>query len=442
MAVHLVGTLLNHSKALPILPAPAASGAQQQQQGQPQGQPGTGCEGDQLGVLVTAAKLARLLAAGWEAPPAGGLAVVMPVSAVVRAALESSMRNAEVGLRARLAEAAAEAAAQGGHACDPRVRCVSVEHEAYALAARSACLLAAALALCVALAIRVDPEQHAALVDGVTLVLWRLPAWVQPGGELPLPAGQVLAAQPHRLLAAAAQLLRRTPQPHAILARALLAALVALAAHEQLGGRLQGWLASPPPPVGGSGGDGGELGCLREATQGAVPRLLKIDPRGCGMVLALLQLAADDAGTSGGGAGGGRVGGDVSGGSAFRSASLAMADQLSKNAYQAEWMFLPDGSCTAGLVQELMARGAGAGVTGPVVALPAALGQLGASAQLRRLRVCGNPSCDNFEAPSEGELPLKKCSGCRAVRYCRAECQTAHWGAAHKAECAHLASRG
>ncbi len=51
------------------------------------------------------------------------------------------------------------------------------------------------------------------------------------------------------------------------------------------------------------------------------------------------------------------------------------------------------------------------------------------------LRVCGNPRCTNFEAGSEGALPLKQCGGCRAVRYCGKGCQGAHWRAGHRAEC-------
>ncbi|PNG99396.1 hypothetical protein TSOC_014829, partial [Tetrabaena socialis] len=288
-----------------------------------------------------------------------------------------------------------------------------------------------------------NPEQLDLLITGAPGAVWALAAWAGPGAELLLPAGQVLAAQPHRLLAAAAQLLRRAPQLLPSLAGGLVSALVVLTAREQLSSRLRGWLAPPPPQAGGSGRGGAELGCLREAVQGAVPRLLQIDQHWCGMVLALLKLAAGD---SGGASGGGGDGGGGSGGDDFRSAGLAMAAQLSWNSpsCSAEWVALPDGSSTAGLVRELVALGAGAGpgAVGEVAALPAALKHLGPSAQLLRLRVCGNPCCDNFGAASEGELPLKQCSGCRAVRYCRPECQTAHWRAAHKAECAQLASRG
>ncbi|PNH02019.1 hypothetical protein TSOC_012031, partial [Tetrabaena socialis] len=472
--VHFVSTLLRHSEALPILPAPATSGSRQQQ-----GQQGRGHEGDQLGVLVTAGKWARLLAVGWEAPPEGPTrpAAALKTSAVVMVALGGIMKNAAVGLRPRLAEAAlaSGAAAQGSKRFGSADRCVSVEHEAFALAARSLCLLAAPLALCAArggASVGLNPEQLDLLITGAPGAVWALAAWAGPGAELLLPAGQVLAAQPHRLLAAAAQLLRRTPQPLPSLAGGLVPALVSLAAHEQLSSRLRGWLAPPPPQAGGRDRGGGELGCLREAVQGAVPRLLQIDRHWCGMVLALLKLAAGD---GGGASGGGGDGGGGSGGDDFRNVGLAMADQLSGIARPTEWMTLPTGSSTADLVRELVALGAGAGpgAAVEVAALPAALKHLGPSAQLLRLRVCGNPRCDNFGAASEGELLLKKCSGCKAgqqqqvgrvervelkpprmcanptctnfggaceadlhlqqcsrcrtVRYCKAACQLAHW---------------
>ncbi len=56
------------------------------------------------------------------------------------------------------------------------------------------------------------------------------------------------------------------------------------------------------------------------------------------------------------------------------------------------------------------------------------------------LRVCGNPRCSNFGMECEGVLPLKQCGGCRAVRYCGADCQRAHWREGHRAECKALAA--
>ncbi len=59
---------------------------------------------------------------------------------------------------------------------------------------------------------------------------------------------------------------------------------------------------------------------------------------------------------------------------------------------------------------------------------------------LTRLRVCGNPRCSNFAGECEGVLPFKQCGGCRAVRYCGADCQRAHWREGHRAECKLLAA--
>ncbi|PNH10288.1 hypothetical protein TSOC_003023 [Tetrabaena socialis] len=57
----------------------------------------------------------------------------------------------------------------------------------------------------------------------------------------------------------------------------------------------------------------------------------------------------------------------------------------------------------------------------------------------RVLRLCGNPGCRNFDGPAEVDLPLQKCSGCKAVRYCGAGCQRQHWReGGHKKACVQL----
>ncbi|PNH04067.1 hypothetical protein TSOC_009803 [Tetrabaena socialis] len=53
----------------------------------------------------------------------------------------------------------------------------------------------------------------------------------------------------------------------------------------------------------------------------------------------------------------------------------------------------------------------------------------------RVLRLCSNPGCLNFAGASNGTLPLRKCSGCKGVRYCGAGCQQQHWRS-HREECA------
>ncbi|GLC39090.1 ubiquitin-specific protease [Pleodorina starrii] len=57
------------------------------------------------------------------------------------------------------------------------------------------------------------------------------------------------------------------------------------------------------------------------------------------------------------------------------------------------------------------------------------------SALAAAVRLCGNPACGRFEGDHESSAARSKCGRCRAVRYCGAECQLAHWGNGHKAEC-------
>ncbi|KAG2451984.1 hypothetical protein HYH02_003755 [Chlamydomonas schloesseri] len=56
-----------------------------------------------------------------------------------------------------------------------------------------------------------------------------------------------------------------------------------------------------------------------------------------------------------------------------------------------------------------------------------------------RLRVCGNPGCEEFGGASEAELDLRLCGRCRSVRYCCAGCQAAHWAAGHREACGRVA---
>ena len=54
---------------------------------------------------------------------------------------------------------------------------------------------------------------------------------------------------------------------------------------------------------------------------------------------------------------------------------------------------------------------------------------------------CCSRACTNCELPSELELPLKLCSGCRVARYCSPGCQAAAW-AGHKRVCRVLCAGG
>lgn len=48
------------------------------------------------------------------------------------------------------------------------------------------------------------------------------------------------------------------------------------------------------------------------------------------------------------------------------------------------------------------------------------------------------PRCDACGVPA-AVVPLKRCSGCKAVLVCSAECQQASWQAGHHEDCAQLA---
>ncbi len=53
-------------------------------------------------------------------------------------------------------------------------------------------------------------------------------------------------------------------------------------------------------------------------------------------------------------------------------------------------------------------------------------------------RPCANPLCSNVSGCSEARLRGRRCSGCRAVRYCSRECQAADF-ARHSRVCGQLA---
>ena len=55
---------------------------------------------------------------------------------------------------------------------------------------------------------------------------------------------------------------------------------------------------------------------------------------------------------------------------------------------------------------------------------------------MQRPEKCGGPSCTKTAV----EVELQKCGQCRAVSYCRKECQREHWLQAHKGECKGLAA--
>ncbi len=67
----------------------------------------------------------------------------------------------------------------------------------------------------------------------------------------------------------------------------------------------------------------------------------------------------------------------------------------------------------------------------PAADAPAALDRqqlaLRQAQALGAVRRCGNLRCSNLAGPSEAQLRTHKCSGCRTVRFCSAECSKAAW---------------
>ena len=57
-------------------------------------------------------------------------------------------------------------------------------------------------------------------------------------------------------------------------------------------------------------------------------------------------------------------------------------------------------------------------------------------------RRCANALCPNLGGVSEAKLPVKRCSGCKAVRYCSVKCSRAARRSEHRLACAALRREG
>ncbi len=350
----------------------------------------------------------------------------------------------------------------------PGAACVDEAHEAVALAARAACNLAAPLAWRVAADLAagavggrcayVIADSFASMVGCMGFLLRRAAQWWRP--PLLLPPPQLLACQPQRLLAAACALVAVGMVPEGPssfmlhLCRNITYLIHILASHRTLSGRVRSWLAPPPPPLTErSAATDTCAGCLVAPLLSAMQHAQGASVVFTAHTLALLRLAGGEvtfkaADTCGDGQGMEEE--EEDGG--FRRYALAVTQSVSRwfgdpSASLTGEPPLPDGLQPAGLpLSSVVTDGqrppppplsAPSWPLPPPLALPP-----GWAGALTRLRMCGNPTCCNFGAEREGALPFKQCGGCRAVRYCGAGCQRAHWREGHRAECKTLTGAG
>ncbi len=362
--------------------------------------------------------------------------------------------------------------------------CEGEAHEALALAARAASNLAAPLAWQLAVgtrtaadgAVRQDEAAVLEVVRAVGDLLFLMAGCCRH--PAPLPAAQLLACQPHRLLAAACALAAAAlpeekeqeqgpRQGKSDLCAGIVCLLVALSSHEVLSERVRSWLAPPPPlPPAATAitatADACTAGCLAACVQSAMQLARSLVPVHAAHGLALLRMAAGGGtkGAPGQGSGAGSAGGDGAAEGVECTAEDAeeyriRAARMAAMVCRAECREGPSNvERESERLGDLLPAGCGTNdeMPPPSTAVPTAA-EAGAlpvplalpvgwarGAALPRLRVCGGPRCCNFASESEGALTFKQCGGCRAVRYCGADCQRAHWREGHRAECKALAA--
>ncbi len=442
----------------------------------------------QLGLLLTLSKRAAMLTRALEleagALPEGGEGkratkgreVVTKLASEVLGALVTAVRTVQEDT-GQLGTPEGAAAVNSGSGGDAAWGATGDEaEEALALAVRAACNLAAPWAwqLAADLAGAADGASITYMLGnlsiGVTATCDLLPCvarWCHD--PVTLPPAQLLACQPHRLLAAACALAAALPaeeERKRLLGMRLPGLLVSLAPHKELSGRVRGWLVPSAAPTAAAhaatataaastSSGGGEVdacaGCLSAPLQSALRHTLSLAPHHAMHAVALMRIAVGEIKPRRGvpcGEGGRDATREADGG--FQQCAAAMAEVFWKgladpSAMEAHSVLLPDGSVPGVLLEAVTDAGGKlppppppSGPPGPLPP-PLALPSDRASA-LPRLRMCGNPRCSSFAGESEGALPFKQCGGCRAVRYCGAECQRVHWREGHKAECKELAA--
>ncbi|PNH10485.1 hypothetical protein TSOC_002811 [Tetrabaena socialis] len=208
------------------------------------------------------------------------------------------------------------------------------------------------------------------------------------------------------------------------------AVLVHMAADEQLVGAVAGWLRGEPA--------GGTQALWRGVDTAALAATLRPWDAAAADVVARLHAAAVNATPSHGAAGGSYC--NTGGGTTQAVRPATARSGASGGGVSGGGSRRQDGAAVAG----------GGGDAALLAAAQADAARLRLSAIIprpdgppqwppRALRLCGNPGCTNFSGPAEADLPLRKCSGCKAVRYCGASCQQQHWReGGHKEACAQL----
>ncbi len=410
-------------------------------------------DGEVLGLILTLSKRAALLARALDAVQQGQAGaqaeaqrdLLLPGAEGVLAALFMLLQGLDDAVRQRLAAAAAMVAGGTGQVywADDGAALGGEAHEVLALAGRAACGLAAVVAWEVA-RMETGGRQPPAgrMPGGITLLsIVHVGATFRGWCRAPqlLPPAQLLACQPHRLLAGAsvlqAALGPREKEKKAQLGSLVVSLLALLGADKDTSGHVRAWLA-PPPTAAAAVAEQEDpcAGCLAAPLAASFDHVHEVARFHAPYLLGMMEVAA--------------AGGAAAADAAFQQFTSDIQQTVNKG----EWpdladmlrCSLPDGTPLMTLVLkkmnlEDMPVPRPAAPRGPLPPPQPPQPQPSRSVALPRVRACGYPRCGSFAEHCEGALPLKQCGGCRAVRYCGADCQRAHWREGHKGECKEFA---
>ncbi|KAG2488252.1 hypothetical protein HYH03_013242 [Edaphochlamys debaryana] len=257
-----------------------------------------------------------------------------------------------------------------------------------------------------------------------------------------LPAAELVASQPGRLLTAAAKLLRAvtrrggsrplsagayvvpfvTPGQESALSAGMITWGTGCCSHPGLVPYLAPTLAFAAAAVGLAAA---EAAAADPALEPAALALLQPGPEGpsgwakalafCPTAAEALQQLADSAPAASGG---------ESGPGSALAAAAAAANDVGRRLSGGQW------EAMHALRRRLAAAVARSLPSGQPLYPPAAL------------KLCANPHCANFAAEHEGRLKLRRCGGCEAEQYCGWACQQEAWQAGHRHTCKGWGSEG